>query len=393
MIFNKIVLINILYQGIHLLNHAIRKCYNKENAIIQTNSYVKNNIFKLEFKFSESLTKPSLDDLKKIEQCCSDLIEKSLNIYVSDGQQLIEDGTDLNYPLRKLNDVLYPSKVRVVSIGTEWKNFTNENVGLNGDFSAELCCGTHASNTKELKKISISSFNVVGDSSFEIDASTADFALEMQTNDKKVTELMSEILKIDKERKTNEKSMSSLEILTIQNKLAKLLLEIESIFKKENVSYLVLQKVKKDSCDYRPSKYKLQNLLKKYFEEELVEDSKQASNAAVISSISPNSSISIKFLAFDTILNSEEVLNVIRKIQNIHPVLIIYNKFRGDYFFYSTGSIDQNKEIKSYFDSAQRSILSQNSGASLKQSTEKCRIIKCPSTLNEVKLNESYFTF
>ena len=166
-------------QGIHLMNHALRKFYNSENSIIQTNSYVKNNSFKLEFKFGESLIKPSLEDVKGIEQICQDSIGKSLRIYTSDNVPLTEEvHAGLKYPLRKLNDVLYPKNVRVVSIGAEWKAFLDKKAVQNEDSYAELCCGTHASNTNELKSIAISRLNIVGDSSYEIEASTSDFALE-----------------------------------------------------------------------------------------------------------------------------------------------------------------------------------------------------------------------
>lgn len=128
----------------HLLNHALRKHYGNENSIIQTSSHVKNNSFRLEFKFNEILKKPDIKDISSIESICAQLIKSSLNIYVADGVDLNDDNTVLNYPLRKLNDVLYPSKVRVVSIGTYWKDFVidkNLIMETNPDFSAELCCG------------------------------------------------------------------------------------------------------------------------------------------------------------------------------------------------------------------------------------------------------------
>ena len=204
---------------------------------------------------------------------------------------------------------------------------------------------------------------------------------------------MVEVNEIHEERVKNEKSMNTLENLIIHNRMAEKLIQIEKIFKEDNVSYVTVQNVKKKSTSYRPSKSKLQNLLKKYFDEELGENSKLASNTAVISSINPKSSINIKFLAFDTILTYSEVLNVIRKVENIHPVLVVYNKFRGDYFFYSTSSIDQNIEIKEYFDSAINSILTNNSSASLKESSDNHRVIRCSSSLNDLRHSDSYFTF
>lgn len=256
-----------------------------------------------------------------------------------------------------------------------------------------LTKGTHAENTKQLVDLKINKFTVVGDSSYEIEASTSEYALERINNDKRVLELMVEVNEIHQERLKHEKSMNTLENLIIHNRIAEKLIQIEKIFKEDNVSYVTVQHVKKKSTSYRPSKSKLQNLLKKYFDEELGENSKLASNTAVISSINPKSSINIKFLAFDTILTYSEVLNVIQKVENIHPVLVVYNKYRGDYFFYSTSSIDQNIEIKEYFNSAVNSILTNNSSASLKESSDNYRVIRCSSSLNDLRHSDSYFTF
>ncbi len=256
-----------------------------------------------------------------------------------------------------------------------------------------LTKGTHAENTKQLVDLKINKFTVLGDSSYEIEASTSEHALERVHNDKMVLELMVEVNEIHEERLKNEKSMNTLETLIVHNKIAEKLIQIEKIFKEDNTSYVTMHNVKKKSISYRPSKSKLQNLLKKYFDEELGENSKLASNTAVISSINPKSSINIKFLAFDTILTYSEVLNVIRKVENIHPVLVVYNKYRGDYFFYSTSPIDQNIEIKEYFDSAVNSILTNNSSASLKESSDNYRVIRCFSSLNDLRHSDSYFTF
>jgi hypothetical protein len=253
--------------------------------------------------------------------------------------------------------------------------------------------GTHAGNTKELVDLKINSFNVVGDSSYEIEASTSDFALERVINDKRVLDLMSQVYQIHQERKANEKSLNTLEDLTSQNRIAEKLIQIETIFKKESVTYVTMQHIIKESVSYRPSKNKLKGLLKNYLDEELGENSKLASNTAVISSINPKSSINIKFLAFDTILSYSEVLSVIKKIENVHPVLIVYNKYRGDYFFYSTTPINQNLEVKEYFDSAEHSILRGNSSASLKETKDNYRIIRCSSTLNDLRHDDSYFAF
>jgi alanyl-tRNA synthetase len=159
------------HTGIHLLNHSIRKCYKDEESIIQTHSSAKNDSFRFEFKFYKTFTKPTLSDLKNIETYCNDLIGKELPIYTVESVYLEkemhknENGL-LNYPVRKLNDILYPKSVRVVSIGQVWKEFSSQTYTNSNDFSAELCCGTHATNTNQLRNVVLSHFNVVGDSSY-----------------------------------------------------------------------------------------------------------------------------------------------------------------------------------------------------------------------------------
>lgn len=138
-------------KGVHLLNHAIRQHFGNENSIIQTSSHVKNTSFRFEFKFNEMLKKPDITDISSIESICAQLIQKSLSIHIEDSVNLSDDNLALNYPLRKLNDILYPRNLRVVSIGTEWKNFNIDHgsqVKFNSDYSAELCCGNYLVNLR-----------------------------------------------------------------------------------------------------------------------------------------------------------------------------------------------------------------------------------------------------
>ncbi len=115
------------HTAVHLLNHSIRKYYNNELAIIQTGSQVKQNSFKFEFKFNEMLIdKLSQKDLSKIQSMCNELIQKKLPIYINENVNLesITENKKIKFPIRMLNDVLYPLKVRVVSVGTTYDNFS-----------------------------------------------------------------------------------------------------------------------------------------------------------------------------------------------------------------------------------------------------------------------------
>lgn len=112
------------HTGVHLLNHAIRKHFSSEESIIQTNSIVTNDHLKFEFKFNERLYKPSVEDLRRIEEICQQLVRAQIPVYTSDDVRIDDSGeVPLNYPLRRLNDVLYPTSLRVVSLGAEWDQF------------------------------------------------------------------------------------------------------------------------------------------------------------------------------------------------------------------------------------------------------------------------------
>lgn len=363
------------HTAVHILNDSIRKHFKSENSILQTNSVVKNDSFKFEFKFNEMLIKPTIKDLEKIQLICNDTIKKSIPVYIEDDVQIDDQ------PARKLSDILYPSKVRVVNVGSK----------LDSGHSAELCCGSHASNTGQLEQIFLTKFNIIGDSSFEIEGCTSQSASETEQNDKQVLEYMNEMIQVYKNKTENESKMSNIEIHSSLNQLADKSIKIESIFKSKPTSYLTLQHVKSESIKYRPSKHVLQNALKKYFEDELGENSGQASTSLLISSIDPRSSLSAKFLAFDSVLNQEQVINVLNKLSGkLHPILIIYNKYRNVYFIYSRNTIDSSEEIKRYLDQVQEKILSENKDSSLIESSKNVRVLKCSD--RKIK-NFHYFSF
>lgn len=119
---------------------------------------MRNTGLKFEFSFSERLEKPTSDDIAEIEKIMKDLIKKQLPIYSIESANLDLKLRTNSFPLRKLKDILYPLKVRVVSMGSEW---TDDEL-VEEDSSAELCCGTHASNTGQLKEIVVRSFSPNG---------------------------------------------------------------------------------------------------------------------------------------------------------------------------------------------------------------------------------------
>lgn len=117
---------------------------------MQLSSTVKSSGLKFEFSMNEIIKKPSIEDISSIENIMKGLIEKALPIHSA-----LTTETNNTKSIRKLRDVLYPLNARVVRIG-------NETSEINNDNSAEFCCGTHATNTNQIKEITITSFTSNG---------------------------------------------------------------------------------------------------------------------------------------------------------------------------------------------------------------------------------------
>jgi alanyl-tRNA synthetase len=112
------------HTGVHLLNHAIRQNYGSEDSIIQVQSLVRDDSLKFEFKFNDLLDKPDDKMLRSIQETCQTLISAGLDVHVSDQVEWDDEKVkEFELPLRKLNDILYPRSVRVVSLGAKWDQF------------------------------------------------------------------------------------------------------------------------------------------------------------------------------------------------------------------------------------------------------------------------------
>ncbi|CAF0801994.1 unnamed protein product [Brachionus calyciflorus] len=375
------------HTAVHLLSHSIRKVYNSENSILQTSSLVKPDSFKFEFKFNQNLPKPKMEDIEKLEKNLNELISKSIPVHVKENVEL--ENKNFNFPIRKLNDVLYPRKLRVVGIGANLE--PNDESTNQEEHSAELCCGSHAGRTSDLKKLYITGFNIVGDSSYEIEGCTSEKADEVEKNNKQVLDLLNEMTELHNFKIENETKMTNAELYSNLNQIADKSIQIEAIFKKCQTSYSTIQKVKNESVKYRPSKNILQNIIKKYFIDELGEGSRQSLDSILIASIDPSKKLNFKFIAIDSILHHDQILSVISKISNeLHPYLIIYNKYRNVYIFYSRSSFKKNIEVENFFNGEQEKILSKNSDAKLIEQSDNYRVIKC----NLIKTNKfKYFSF
>ncbi len=128
------------HTGLHLLNRAIREYYGSEECVSQVSSSVRPAGFKFEFAFNELYARPTAEDVAGIEAVLKELVRKDLPVRIAEDVQPDEAN------FRRLRDVLYPLKARAVQVGD----------------SGELCCGTHAHSTGQLKEIVIRSFSPNG---------------------------------------------------------------------------------------------------------------------------------------------------------------------------------------------------------------------------------------
>lgn len=120
--------ISLNHTGVHIVNHALRWHFGAEHSIIQMNSVVGEDHFKFEFKFNEMMHKPTVEDLTSAQAICNDLIRRAVPVYANQSTRIDDlDDTEMRakfkYPVRKLNDVLYPVNIRVVSLGASWDKF------------------------------------------------------------------------------------------------------------------------------------------------------------------------------------------------------------------------------------------------------------------------------
>ncbi|XP_067950139.1 alanine--tRNA ligase, cytoplasmic-like [Watersipora subatra] len=123
----------------HLLGHALRSVLGR--AVQQAGSTISSDELTFSFTHQGDL---SLNQLSAVSLQVNKQIADSIDLLSTDVEfSAVADIKDII----KLPTHQYPSKVRVVSAGP--LNSTTWNEGL--DFSAELCGGTHAANTRDLQ--------------------------------------------------------------------------------------------------------------------------------------------------------------------------------------------------------------------------------------------------
>ncbi len=115
----------------HLLNKALKVILGDQ--ISQKGAYIDDHRIRFDFNFQRQLTD---DEIKKIEDLINSEINKNLDVKVK--EMTLKEAESLGVDL--IFKGKYSTKVRVIEIG---------------DFSMELCGGTHFGNTKDFGKFKI----------------------------------------------------------------------------------------------------------------------------------------------------------------------------------------------------------------------------------------------
>ncbi|CAP18435.1 Alanyl-tRNA synthetase [Candidatus Phytoplasma mali] len=146
--FNARKQISLHHTATHLLQDAIILILGKH--IEQKGSFIGDNLLRWDFNHYEKI-KPQ--DILKFEIQVNKWIQKKTNVIIK--EILFSDAKKIPN-IKYFKDKKYPEIVRIVQMD---------------DYSITLCAGTHAKNTKDLKKIIILSCNLISSGIYRIEAS------------------------------------------------------------------------------------------------------------------------------------------------------------------------------------------------------------------------------
>ncbi|KAL6533576.1 hypothetical protein OROMI_027688 [Orobanche minor] len=155
----------------HMLNFALRKVLGTH--VVQKGSFVLPE--KLRFDFSHGKpVKP--EDLDKIESLVNEQIKAELEVSAKEAS--LSDAKRVN-GLRAVFGEVYPDPVRIVAIGRNVEELlANPENDEWLSISAELCGGTHISNTREAKAFALLSEEGTAKGIRRVTAVTRDYAFE-----------------------------------------------------------------------------------------------------------------------------------------------------------------------------------------------------------------------
>lgn len=137
------------HSSVHILQYCLQQVVS--NTIHQAGSYVDDERLRFDFTYAGKMTD---EKLLEVEEFANEMIGK--NLIVSTEIMPLDKAKEMG--AMALFSEKYGEKVRVVKIGK----------------SIELCGGTHASNTKEIKKLAIYSCESKGSNIYRIEAATGE---------------------------------------------------------------------------------------------------------------------------------------------------------------------------------------------------------------------------
>ncbi len=167
--FRKAVSAN--HTATHLLHWALRKVLSKE--VRQAGSFVGEKYLRFDFTYSPEVT---WEKLKKVEALINEKVRK--NSSLSFTQMNLEEAKSIG--ALALFGEKYEKRVRVVSIG---------------DYSKEVCGGTHLTQTGEIGLFLIKSLSSIGKGIRRIEAITREIAYEQTKAEKAIIEMVALRLK------------------------------------------------------------------------------------------------------------------------------------------------------------------------------------------------------
>jgi len=180
----------------HLLHYCLRKISN--NQAKQAGSYVDPEKFRFDFIFPLQINNNLLQD-----------IETNINKLIFENYPVFINEMDYNEAIKKGSIALftekYGEKVRVIDIG---------------NFHAELCGGTHVSNTSEIGIFKIVSFSSVGENLKRIEAVTRKHAYDWFNKRIHIIDQASSILKTTPENLVGSINKIKKQIQDLEKKLS-----------------------------------------------------------------------------------------------------------------------------------------------------------------------------
>ena len=236
------------HSSVHILQYSLQQVVS--NTIKQAGSYVDDERLRFDFTYTGKMND---EKLLEVEEFANNMIQQ--NLIVSTEIMPLDKAKKLG--AMALFSEKYGEKVRVVKIGK----------------SIELCGGTHASNTSEIKKLSIYSCESKGSNVYRIEATTNDkieqilFETIKPYNDEKVKLLMKAREILEESRKsgmrlefdvdiTNDKPEYYKDIIYSKNELQYVHHEVKQLEKKY---YELKEKSTLENLDIYKEKMKVIN--------------------------------------------------------------------------------------------------------------------------------------